>query len=228
MRGLLAILVGLAAALPFVPAQAQPAVACPAVPDFSRYGAEREAVEYARAMGLAVNAREEAAGLDRTGDIAMLLMPDLAPVPANGCPEDAAEPALPAVACNMEARRALSLYLDTAIPLEQIRDVWSFLVPRAGPIPSGDPAVPLAGWRFTALTDSGLPLRYNDVPARPHIDGRRARAWQYLMNHRSGEAAMSAVSQFIQSRLADGRGEVAICPVAHAETQRLIGQLAQP
>lgn len=222
MKSAFATLLLLAAAMLAAPASAQSAAACPAAPDFSRYGAEREAVEYARAMGLAVNAREEAAGLDRAADLATLLMPDLVPVDGNGCAEDAGAPVSPAALCNAEARRGLAAYLASAIPAEQIRDVWSFLVPRAGPIPSGDPAVPLAGWRFTRLTGSGLPLRYNAVPAPAHIDGRRDRAWQYLSNHRSGEAMMSAVSQFIQSRLAEGRGAAAICPVAHV--QQAIGK----
>ena len=63
MKSAFATLLLLAAAMLAAPASAQSAAACPAAPDFSRYGAEREAVEYARAMGLAVNAREEAAGL---------------------------------------------------------------------------------------------------------------------------------------------------------------------
>ena len=216
MRGTWATLLAFVAAMLAAPGLAQPAALCPAVPDFSRYGAEREAVEYARAMGQAVNAREEAAGLDRTADLAVLLMPDLVPVAASDCGEEAAATVSREQMCNAEARRALSAYLATAIPAEQVRDVWSFLAPRAGPIPSSDPAVPIVGWRFTALTASGLPLRYNDVPAPAHIDGRRERAWQYLTHHRSGEAVMSAVSQFIQSRLADGRGAAAICPTAHA------------
>lgn len=176
------------------PSAAQQVAACPAAPDFSRYGAEREAIEYARAMGQAVNAREEAASLDRAADLAMLLLPDA----RAGAACQAGQPA-PEPACHAEDRRALAVYLASAIPAEQIRDVWSFLLPRAGPIPPADPAQPLAGWRFTRLSASGA-LTYNLVTAPPHIDNRRERAWQYLSNHRSGEAVMSAVSQFVQSR----------------------------
>lgn len=191
MRALLAAVLAFAA-FAAVPASAEPVAACPAAPDFSRYGAEREAIEYARAMGQAVNAREEAATLDRAADLAMLLLPDA----AAACP--AGQPA-PEPACHADDRRALAAYLASAIPAEQIRDVWSFLLPRAGPIPPADPAQPLAGWRFTRLSASGA-LTYNLVTAPPHIDNRRERAWQYLSNHRSGEAVMSAVSQFVQSR----------------------------
>lgn len=191
----------LAAALGFVAliasaASAQPAPACPAAPDFSRYGADREAIEYARAMGQAVNARAEAQGLDRAADLAKLLLPE----PGTGC--SGGEP-VPASTCHIENRRALSAYLATAIPAEQIRDVWSFLLPRAGLIPPADPAQPLVGWRFTRLSAGGQ-LAYNAVLAPPFIDGRRERAWQYLMNHRSGEAVMSAVTQFVQSRSTAG------------------------
>ncbi len=228
MRHWLIALIGFAALAAPAASVAQPVAACPPAPDFSRYGADREAIEYARAIGQAVNAREEAPGLDRAADLAVLLLPDLTADGASSCAEPAVDAASQPTACNAEARRALSAYLTTAIPADQIRDVWSFLVPRAGPIPPSDPSVPLAGWRFTVLSPGGLALRYNLVLAPPHIDNRRERAWQYLQNHRSGEAVMSAVSQFIQSRLADGRGEAAICPVAHAEIQRLIGELAQP
>ena len=66
-----------------------------------------------------------------------------------------------------------------------------------------DPAQPLVGWRFTRLSAGGQ-LAYNEVIAPAYIDGRRERAWQYLMNHRSGEAVMSAVTQFVQSRSMSG------------------------
>jgi hypothetical protein len=191
-HSLLALLACLLA--PAAPAAAQAATACPAAPDFSRYGTEREAIEYARAMGQAVNAREEAAGLDRAADLAMLLLPD-APSTA-ACP--GGQPA-PEPTCHADDRRALAAYLASAIPAEQIRDVWSFLLPRAGPIPPADPAQPLTGWRFTRISVSGV-LTYNLITAPPHIDNRRERAWQYLSNHRSGEAVISAVSQFVQSR----------------------------
>lgn len=228
MRHWLFVLIGFAAmAIPAL-STAQPVAACPAAPDFSRYGADREAIEYARAIGQAVSQREDAPGLDRAGDLAMLLLPDLIADRVSTCAEPAMSPASQPAICNAEARRALSAYLTTAIPADQLRDVWSFLAPRAGPIPPSDPSVPLAGWRFNALSSDGLPLRYNLVLAPPHIDNRRERAWQYLQHHRSGEAVMSAVSQFIQSRQSDGRGEAAICPVTHAEAQRQIGQLAQP
>lgn len=186
------------AAFAAAPALAQPVAACPAAPDFTRYPADREAIEYARAVDQAVNAREEAAGLDRAADLAMLLLPD-----ANldgGCA--GGQP--PRVStCQAENRRALTAYLATAIPAEQIRDVWSFLLPRAGLLPPADPAQPLIGWRFTRLSADGQ-LAYNHVMAPPYIDNRRERAWQYLMRHRSGEAVMSAVSQFVQSRTAGG------------------------
>ncbi len=192
-------LIALAAVATFAaPAQAQPVAACPAAPDFSRYGAEREAIEYARAMGQAVNAREEAAGLNRAADLAMLLLPDTAS--AAGCADR--EPA-PASVCHIQNRSDLAAYLATAIPAEQIRDVWSFLLPRTGLIPPADPAQPLVGWRFTRLSAGGQ-LAYNHITAPPYIDGRRERAWQYLSHHRSGEAVMSAVTQFVQSRT--GRG----------------------
>ncbi len=223
MRHWLVALVGFTAMAVSAPSAAQPVAACPAAPDFSRYGADREAIEYARAIGQAVNARDEATGLDRAADLAMLLLPDL--VPAAAC-DAAPTPSSPAADCNAEARRALSAYLATAIPADQLRDVWSFLAPRAGPIPSSDPSVPLVGWRFTALSN-GNP-GYNHVAAPAHIDNRRERAWEYLQNHRNGRAVMSAVRQFVQSRVGDGRGEAAICPVAHAETERLIGELAEP
>ena len=132
------------------------------------------------------------------------------------------------LSCQHESTAAFAAYLGTALPREQLADTWDFLIPRAGPLPPADPHERLAGWRFAIFHASPTALSYNVVPSPQHIDGRRERAWQYLQNHRNGRAVMSAVSQFIQSRLADGRGEVAICPVAHAETQRLIGQLAQP
>lgn len=200
-------LITLAAIAAFAaPAQAQPAIACPAAPDFSRYPADREAIEYARAIDQAVNARDEAAGLNRAADLAMLLLPD--PASAAGC--SGGEPA-PASTCQVANHRDLAAYLATAIPAEQVRDVWSFLLPRAGLIPPADPAQPLVGWHFTRLAADGQ-LAYNEVIAPPYIDNRRERAWQYLMHHRSGEAVMSAVTQFVQSRSVSG----AIAPCSDA------------
>ena len=192
MRGWLIAVI--AAAFAAVPAQAQSASACPAAPDFSSYGSDREAIEYARAIGQAVNAREEAARLDRAADLATLLLPDT--TQDTGC---AGGQASAMSTCQADQRQALSTYLASVIPAEQIRDVWSFLLPRAGPIPPADPAQPLAGWRFTRLS-AGAQIVYNEVVAPPYIDGRRERAWQYLTHHRSGEAVMSAVGQFVASR----------------------------
>jgi len=244
-----------------------------------RERAAREAVEYARDMEQAVDERRNAAGLDRSFDLARLLLPNLVqPIISHGdCSDfvddgdngDRADDNIGAVEldnfldsftrandssylnltsesvrrrlrllrtdCNNEARMALSAYIATTLPSGQIEEIWSFLLPRAGYVPQNhglgqiDSLMPLRSPRLTRLTDGGLPLIYNHFPQfEQHIDNRRERAWQYLRNHRNGRAIMSAVSQFIQSRLADGRGEAAICPVAHAETQRLMGEPRQP
>ncbi len=251
----------------------------PVYVQFMRDRAAREAVEYARDMAQAVDARRNAAGLDRGFDLTRLLLPNLVqPIISVGdCSDfvddgdngDRADDNIGAVSlhnfvselarsnglsyprslpestrrrivqlrteCNNEARLALSAYITATLPAGHIEEVWSFLVPRAGYVPQNEPLRPnsplrpLGSPRLTKLTGGALPLVYNRFPRfEQHIDNRRERAWQYLQNHRNGRAVMSAVSQFIQSRLADGRGEAAICPVAHAETVRLIGELAQP
>ncbi len=238
------------------------------VAQMQRERAQREAIEYGRAMAVAMEARQEAAGLDRGYDLARILLPNMVlPIALSehcftgdwiaededaGGHESIAEAevairreegtapdalvagerlsafATRRDACNDEMRRDLGHYLNGAIPADQLSEVWAFIVPRAGGVPPTDPAHPIESRRLTALSASGLPLRYDEVAAPQHIDNRRERAWQYLQNHRNGRLVMSAVSQFIQSRLSDGRGEAAICPVAHAETQSLIGELAQP
>ncbi len=235
-----------------------------------RERAQRAAIEYGRAMAVAVEARRDASGLDRAADVARLVFPlivnpidnadggscgpeiddsygsedsraiaaedfvfemtTFAGASADWQRSPSAIGALAALrgTCQQEATGAFADYLRSAIPAEQIAEVWDFLLPRAGPLPPADPRERLVGWRFSMTDGSATGITYNNVFAAPHIDGRRERAWQYLQNHRNGRAVMSAVSQFIQSRLSDGRGEAAICPVAHAETQSLIGELAQP
>lgn len=238
------------------------------VAQMRRERAQREAIEYGRAMAVALEARREAPALDRAQDVARLVLPLLVtPVDfadGGGCGPDVslgnggelifaveeqdferdiraragqmdARPLARAsvaavadslVACQVEATRSFATYLASAIPPQQLAELWGFLVPRAGPIPLEDPTQALEGWRLVMRDPASDALIFNSVPAPQHIEGRRERAWQYLQNHRNGKAVMSAVTQFLESRLVDGRGEAAICPVAHAETQRLIAQLA--
>lgn len=130
-------------------------------------------------------------------------------------------------ACNAEIRRDFARSLNRDLTNEQLTDVWRFILPRSGEGLSTDPNYAISSLRLTALTGNAPPLTFYAVPnLRQHIKRRRELAWEYLQSNDNGRAVMSAVSQFIQLRLADGRGEAAICPLAHAETQRLMTELA--
>ena len=238
------------------------------VAQLQRERAQREAIEYGRAMAQAVAARSESAGLDRSYDLARILLPNMvlplalyessctgpfgededggghiaveeaeavirsatglaptAPLPVGQLRAFAAH----RLACNGEVRRDLAAYLAYALPAGQLRELWDFLLPRADAVVPTDAMQPVTSGRLLYFAHDGqLVIPDGEEGKDSFIENRRERAWQYLQNHRNGRAVMSAVSQFIQSRLSDGRGEAAICPVAHVETQRLIGELARP
>jgi hypothetical protein len=125
-------------------------------------------------------------------------------------------------ACNDEVRRALAAYLTTAVPAEQLRETWAFIIPRAGMTVPADAAQPITDGRLTRF--AGTTLAYAETRQPPYISRRRERGWAYLRNHHNGQAVMTAIGLFIDSLPAD-RTPATLCPVAAAERARLITQL---
>lgn len=115
--------------------------------------------------------------------------------------------------CNAEIRRDLGAYLTSALPPAQLRDLWDFLVPRAGSYVPTDGAQEIGGARLLYFgEDGGLRIPEGEGGGPPHVAARRERAGEYLANHRNGRAVMSALNQFVAARVANGRSEAALCP----------------
>ncbi len=115
--------------------------------------------------------------------------------------------------CNTEIRRDLAAYLTSALPSAQLRELWDFLVPRAGAHVPGDAAQDIGGARLLYFGEDGaLRIADGEGGGPPHVAARRERAGQYLANHRNGRAVMSALNQFVGARVANGRSEAALCP----------------
>ncbi len=115
--------------------------------------------------------------------------------------------------CNAEIRRDLATYLTSALPPPQLRDLWDFLVPRAGAYVPTDGAQEIGGARLLYFGEDGaLRIRDGEGGGPPHVAARRVRAGEYLANHRNGRAVMSALNQFVAARVANGRSEAALCP----------------
>lgn len=115
--------------------------------------------------------------------------------------------------CNAEIRRDLATYLNSALPPGQLRDLWDFLVPRAGAYVPADGAQDIGGARLLYFGEDGtlrIPTGEGGGPA--HVADRRERAGEYLANHRNGRAVRSALNQFVAARTANGRSEAALCP----------------
>jgi hypothetical protein len=115
--------------------------------------------------------------------------------------------------CNTEIRRDLAVYLNSALPSEQLRELWDFVVPRAGGHIPPDGAQDLKNNRLLYFGEDGalrIPDEQDGLP--PHVAARRERAGEYLANHRNGRAVMSALIQFVAARVANGRSEAALCP----------------
>ena len=181
-------------------------------------------VHYARDMSFALAARERSPTLDRARDLAELLVPDVLPEPTMVATGDSAgweDPEAGArwVNCHRELRNGVADYLRTVLSEEDSAELWQMLLPRAMTSIPADGAQSLGGSPMVRLSGGGLPLVIRERTIAPFAQRRLERAWQYLQNHRNGRAAMSAVSQYIESRLADGRGEAAICPTAYAQTR---------
>ena len=115
--------------------------------------------------------------------------------------------------CNAEIRRDLGTYLTGALPAAQLRDLWDFLVPRAGAYVPTDGAQEIGGARLLYFGEDGaLRIPDGEGGGPPYVANRRERAWQYLANHRNGRAVMSALNQFVAARVASGRDEAMLCP----------------
>jgi hypothetical protein len=224
------------------------------VAQLRRDRAQREAIEYGRAMAQAVDRRSASPALDRSYDLARILMPNMvAPVASreDSCDGWTAEDedregqhdsievaeavirgesgmaadapvdfalvsgfAARRTQCNAEIRRDLGAYLTSALPSEQLRDLWDFLVPRAGATVPIDGAQEIGGARLLIFGEDGaLRIPDGEGGGPPHIASRRERAGEYLANHRNGRAVMSALNQFVAARVANGRSEAALCPV---------------
>ncbi len=120
-------------------------------------------------------------------------------------------------ACNAEVRRGFAAYLRTALPAEQIGELWNFMVPRAGATIPADGAEPLTGGSLTLLEPDRRTISPAPFSPIPHISDRKERAAQYLRRHDNGIALMSALQQYWTVRVAPSLDRPAdLCPVADA------------
>jgi hypothetical protein len=230
------------------------------IAQMQRKRAQREAIEYGRELAQAVDWRQASPALDRSYDLARILLPNMVlPVATsedscNGwtaededgtgqaeiadaeriirqergmtvdAPVDFAlviDFAARRTRCNAEIRRDLAAYLTSALPPEQLRELWDFLVPRAGAHVPVDGAQEIGGARLLYFGEDGtLRIPRGEGGGPPHVANRRERAWQYLANHRNGRAVMSALTQFVAARRAAGQGEAALCPATSGGTAR--------
>jgi hypothetical protein len=117
------------------------------------------------------------------------------------------------LACNAEIRRDLAAYLTSALPRDQLHELWDFLLPRAGAWVPSNGAETVGSGRLLYFGVNGQLAIPDDSGGREtHIDARRERAWHYLAHHRNGRAIMSALNQFVAARTRNGREEAALCP----------------
>lgn len=129
-------------------------------------------------------------------------------------------------ACNAEVRRGFAAYLRTALPAEQLRELWTFMVPRAGAVVPTDGAEPVTGGSLTLLGPDGRTISPDPLSTIPHIADRKERAAQYLRRHDNGIALMSALQQFWTVRVAPSLERPAdLCPAADAAMVAYVGTI---